>query len=227
MSQSKCLVVFWSDFLGQESQTFMIPLLLYCMMQGRILSKNVMPADLLIPTLFLCFYGPLVEIQNFLFTCVYVLLSVFVQVRLISVPNIRSPEHPTTYVEVNGGSAVGGYGLLCVDDVDIEMGQVLCRCSKPDPKFFRRHFPLNHAYYKGFKLMHRRVVILVNVGQRFRGKFVCKGTELTIDQCRMAVYPVSACSIGDMAIECDTGVYNTVWWVAHMVYFMWCINLYT
>jgi len=131
----------WSLYPYYTVLLYYYTVLLYCMMQGRILSKNAIPADLLseATTLFLCFLWSSCRISKFPFylcICSYEMLSVFVQVRLISVPNIRSPEHPTTYVEVNGGSAVGGYGLLCVDDVDIEMGQVLCWCAKPDPKFF-------------------------------------------------------------------------------------------
>jgi len=77
-------------------------------------------------------------------------LNVVLQVRFISEADPLNPARQNTYVEVNGGSAVGGYGLLCVDDVDIEMGQILCRHTKPDPKFFRLYFSAKHASYRGF-----------------------------------------------------------------------------
>ena len=78
-----------------------------------------------------------------------VLLYVMVQVRLIDSPDPLNPARRNTYVEVNAGSTLGGYGLLCFDNVDVEMAQVVCRCASPDPKFFLSYRSSPLRTYKG------------------------------------------------------------------------------
>jgi len=70
---------------------------------------------------------------------------------MIQAPDPLNPARKNTYVEVNAGSALGGYGLLCFDNVDTEMAQVLCRCAKPHPRFFLSQRPSPLKTYKGYK----------------------------------------------------------------------------
>jgi len=81
--------------------------------------------------------------------CSVVCIIVFVQVRMIESPDPLNPTRKNTYVEVNAGRELGGYGLLCLDDVDAEMAQVLCRCANPDPKFLLSYRSSPLTAYKG------------------------------------------------------------------------------
>jgi len=41
-------------------------------------------------------------------------------------------------------------------------------------------------------------------GQRYKGRFICNGSETDIRECQISFYPVVKCTKGELMIYCDT-----------------------
>lgn len=97
---------------------------------------------------------------------------------------------------------------MCYDDVDIKTLEVLCRSSSP-PKYFLAHRYNTHTLYEGCRITIGNTVIINIVyyilGRRYKGTFICNGSELSIRECHMAFTRVSKCDKGDLVIFCDRG----------------------
>ena len=50
--------------------------------------------------------------------------------------------------------------------------------------------------------------LLFSVGQRYKGKFVCNGSETNIRECQMSYSPVTECDQGDLILSCDESMYE-------------------
>ena len=102
--------------------------------------------------------------------------------RLKTVQNPKHPSHYDNFVEVKGPY---GWGLLCVDSMNVKAASVVCKENKQ--LFGNGVRRGNHDYYEGV---------------RYSGKVECVGDEEGMNMCSVFVIKVDVCPQGDAIVDC-------------------------